>query len=155
MISSNKFSRPFSYSKHSDTRWPDVQIEPTFRIVLMNTELAFERHRKVVLGLVFSFALVTARTIAGCCERCCSASFQVQKRQARTTGMIFSAPSICSLVPPLAWNSRRDMALGMSMPLVWGRCSDFLHKICPLHFCFEILHLPTELWCEHLEDPSV
>lgn len=33
----------------------------------MNTELALERHRKVVLGLDFAFTLSTARFIAGCC----------------------------------------------------------------------------------------
>jgi hypothetical protein len=35
-------------------------------MVEINTELAFERQRKVVLGLKAAFNFETARTIAGC-----------------------------------------------------------------------------------------
>ena len=36
------------------------------RIVEMKTEFAFDRHKKVDLGLVLDFILRTPRTMAGC-----------------------------------------------------------------------------------------
>lgn len=35
---------------------------------MINTELAFERQRKVVCGFDFALAAVTARIMAGCCS---------------------------------------------------------------------------------------
>lgn len=78
----------------------------TFRIVGMKTEFAFDRHRNVDLGLALSFAFKTARFIAGCYVHI---NFSIKDtRMEHTKGIIFSAPSISSLVPPLACNSRRD-----------------------------------------------
>ena len=65
----------------------------------MNTELAFDRHKNVDLGLVFAFAARTALFIAGCCNT-------VEKTRkilsvmvnSRTKGMILSVLSISSLV---------------------------------------------------------
>jgi hypothetical protein len=44
--------------------WKIWDLRGTSRIVEMNTELAFDKHKKVVLPVAFRF--VTPRTIAGC-----------------------------------------------------------------------------------------
>ncbi len=77
----------------------------TLRMVDMNTELAFDRHRKVDLGFDFDFVSRTARIIAGCWDLWLRRGHQNNidiegNGVVRTTGMILSAPSICSLVPP-------------------------------------------------------
>ena len=69
----------------------------TFKIVGMNTEFAFDRHKKVDLGLAFAFAFETARFIAGCCVLVRTNS-DFHELMLHTKGMILSVLSISSLV---------------------------------------------------------
>lgn len=78
----------------------------------MKTELALDRQKKVVEGFDAAFTAFTPRVMAGCLNYRFNIRFTTkvedEEGKVRTKGITRRAPSISSLVPPLACSSRKD-----------------------------------------------